>query len=78
MDFPDGSVVRNPPAGAGHARNAGSLPGLGRSPGVGNGNLLQYSCLDNPMDRGASCATVHGVAMAKPIQYCKVINLQLK
>ena len=39
-----------------------SIPGLGRSPGEGNGNLLQYSCLDNPMDRGAWWATVHGVA----------------
>ena len=39
-----------------------SIPGLGRSPGEGNGNLLQYSCLENPMDRGAWWATVHGVA----------------
>jgi len=39
----------------------GSIPGLGRSPGEGNGNPLQYSCLGNPMDRGASQATVHGV-----------------
>ena len=40
----------------------GSIPGLGRSPGEGNGNPLQYSCLENPMDRGAWQATVHGVA----------------
>ena len=40
----------------------GSIPGLGRSPGVRNGNSLQYSCLGNPMDRGASGATIHGVA----------------
>ena len=45
-------VVKNPPAGAGDVRNLGSNPGMGRSPGVGNGNPLQYSCLENPMDRG--------------------------
>ena len=52
MGFPGGSVVKNPPANAGDARDAGSIPGSERSPGVGNGNLLQYSCLENPMDRG--------------------------
>ena len=46
----------------GDTRDAGSIPGLGRSPGVGNGDPLQYSCLENPMDRGAWRATVHGVA----------------
>ena len=46
-------VVKNPPANAGNTREVGSIPGLGRSPGGGNGNLLQYSCLKNPMDRGA-------------------------
>ena len=46
-------VVENPPANAGGIRDAGSIPGLGRSPGGGNGNPLQYSCLENPMDRGA-------------------------
>ena len=50
MGFPGVSVVKNPPANAG---DAGSIPGLGRSPGEGNGNLLQYSCLGNRMDRGA-------------------------
>ena len=45
-----------------NAGDAGSIPGLGRSPGVGNGNPLQYSCLENPMDRGAWQATVHGVS----------------
>ena len=43
------------------ARDSCSIPGLGRSPGEGNGNLLQYSCLENPLDRGASGATVHGL-----------------
>jgi len=54
-------VVKNLPASAAAARDAGSIPGLGRSPGVGNGNLLQYSCLKNAMDRGAWWAAVHGV-----------------
>ena len=54
-------VVKNPPANAGDRRDVGSLPGSGRSPGGGHGNLLQYSCLGNPMDRGAWQATVHGV-----------------
>ena len=45
-----------------NAGDLGSIPGLGRSPGGGHGNLLQYSCLENPMDRGAWWATVHGVA----------------
>ena len=56
--FPGGSVVKNPPANAG---DVGSIPGLGRSPGDGNGNPLQYSCLGNPVDRGEWQATVHGV-----------------
>ena len=46
---------------AGNARDMGSIPGLGRSPAAGYGNPLQYSCLENPMDRGAWQATVHGV-----------------
>ena len=56
--FPGGSVVKNPPA---NARDLGSIPGLGRSSGEGNGNSLQYSCLGNPMNRGAWQATVYGV-----------------
>ena len=52
-------MVKNLPVNAGNARDMGSIPGLGRSPGVGNGNPLQYSCLENPMDRGAWWATVH-------------------
>ena len=52
-------MVKNPPASAG---DAGSIPGSGRSPGEGNGNPLQYSCLGNSMDRGAWPATVHEVA----------------
>ena len=55
-------VVKNPPANAGDTGDAGSIPGLGRSLGEGNGNPLQYSCLENPMDRGAWQVTVHRVA----------------
>ena len=54
-------VVKNPPASAGDVRGAGLIPGSGRSPGGENGNPLQYSCLENPMDRGAWRATVHGI-----------------
>ena len=55
-------VVKNPPANAGDVRDASSIPGLGRSSGEGNGHLLQYSCLENPIDRGAWGATVHRIA----------------
>ena len=55
-------VIKNLPASAGDVKDTGSIPGSGRSPGEGNGNPLQYSCLGNPMDRGACWATVHGVA----------------
>ena len=60
--FPGGSVVKNLPAMAG---DTGLIPGLGRSPGEGNGNPLQYSCLENPMGRGAWRATVHRVAKGR-------------
>ena len=59
MGFPGGSMVKNPPANTG---DADSIPGSGRFPGEGNGNPLQYSCLKNPMERGAWWTTVHGVA----------------
>ena len=58
MGFPGGSVVKNP---LGNVGDMDSIPGSGRSPGEENGNLLQYSCLGNPMDRGAWQAIVHGV-----------------
>ena len=60
--FPGGSVVKNPPANAG---DMGSNSGSGRSPGEGNGNSLQYSCLENPMDRRAWHAAVHGVGKSQ-------------
>ena len=59
---PGGSEVK---ASASNAGDLGSIPGSGRSPGEGNGNPLQYSCLENPMDRGAWWATVHGVAKSQ-------------
>ena len=60
--FPSGSAVKNLPANAGDAGDTGSIVGLGRYPGVGNGNPLQYSCLENSVDRGAWRAAVQGVA----------------
>ena len=59
--FLGGTVVKNLPANAGNSRNVDLIPGSGRSAGEGNGNLLQYSCLENPIDRRAWRATVHGV-----------------
>ena len=64
-DFPGGTMVMNLLANAGDARDAGLIPGWGRSPGVGNRNPLQYSCLENSMDRGAWQATVHGVTKSQ-------------
>ena len=57
-----GAVVNNPPVNAG---DTGSIPGLGGYPGGGNGNSLQYSCLENPMDRGTRQATIHGVTKSQ-------------
>ena len=61
-DFPGGSDSKESACNAG---GQGSIPGLGRSPGGGHGNPLQYSCLENPMDRGAWRATVHGVTKSR-------------
>ena len=58
MGFPGGSVINNPPANAGDIKDVGRISGSGKYPEEGNGNLLQYSCLRNPMDRGAWWATV--------------------
>ena len=62
MGFPDGPVAKNLPA---KARDAGWIPRLERSPGEENGNLLQYSCLKNPIDRGAWRAIVHKAAQSR-------------
>ena len=64
--FPGGSVVKNLPANAGEV---GSVPGLGRSPGEGNGNPLKYSCLENPMDRGAWRVIVREVAKGSDMTF---------
>ena len=68
ISFPSGTVVKNPSAKAGDAGDSGdmgSIPGSGRSPGGGNGKPFQYSHLENPMDKGAWQATVHGVAKGR-------------
>ena len=67
MSFPGDSVVKNLPASAGDAGDSGLIPGSGRSPREGNGYPLQCSCLENPMDRGAWWATVHGVAKSQTL-----------
>ena len=61
IQFPGGAIVKKLPANAGDARDIALILGSGRSPGVGNGNLLPYSCLENSMDRGDWQATIHGV-----------------
>ena len=61
IGFPGSTVIKNLPANAGDARDPSSIPELGRSPGERNGNLFQYSCLENSMNRRAWQATVHGV-----------------
>ena len=76
MGFLGGTVVKNLPANAEDARDMGSIPGLGRSPGEGNDGPLQYSCLENPTDRGAWWATVHGVT--KRIRHNWVTKQQFK
>ena len=63
MGFPGGSAY--------NAGDRGSIPGLGRSPGEGNGHPLQYSCLENPMDRGTQWTTVHGVAKSQLITHTR-------
>ena len=64
-DFQVALVIKNLPANAGDVRDLGFIPGLGRSPGEGNGNPLQYSCLENPTDRGTWWATVQKVAKSR-------------
>ena len=62
--FPGSAVVKNLPANAGGARDMGWIPGLGRSLGVGNGNPLQYSCLENPMDR-ETCQVIQSIGLQR-------------
>ena len=65
MGFSGGPVLKNLPADAGDTGDVSLIPGSGRSSGLGNGNPLQYSCLENSMDRGAWKATVHGVTKSQ-------------
>ena len=65
MGFPGGSMVKNPPANAGATGDVGSIAGSGKSPGGGNGNPLQYCCLENPLDRGAWRTTVHSITKSQ-------------
>ena len=71
--FPGGAVVKNLPANSGDAGDMGLISRLGKSPGGGHGNPLEYSCLENPIDRGAWRATVHGVAKSQT-QNTTIIN----
>ena len=72
--FPGGSAVKNPPANAKATGDMGSIPGLGISPGGGNGNPLRYSCRDNPMDRGASWAIVLGVTELDTTEHAHIMH----
>ena len=65
--FPGGLVVKNPPASAGDARDAGLIPWSKGSPGAGNGNPLQYSCSENPTDKGAWQAIVHVYSLVRNV-----------
>ena len=67
MGFLGGTIIKNPPSSVGDARHMSLIPGSGRSPGVGNGNVLQYSCLENPRDREAWWAAVLGVAKSQTL-----------
>ena len=71
-------VVKNPPASAGDVRDTGSIPGSGRAPGGGNGYPFQYSCLENPMDRGARWVPGHGLAKSRTrLKQLSIHSIQL-
>ena len=67
-------MVKNPPANAGDIRDSGSIPGWGRSPGEGNDHPLQYSCLENPMDRGAWRAAVPGITKSEKTEQLSTLE----
>ena len=71
VGFTGGTVIKNLPVNAGDTRDMGSIPGSERSPGVGNGNPLQYSCLENPMDKGDWQATVHRVSESNVTKHAR-------
>ena len=71
-------VVKNPPADTGDIRDMVLIPGLQRSPGEGNGNPLEYSCLENPTDRGAWWATVHRVAKSRDLRNLACMDEKLR
>ena len=73
-DFPGGSDSK---ASVYNAGDLGSIPGLGRSPGEGNGNPFQYSCLENPMDRGSWQATVHGVSESDTTEWLHFLSMEI-
>ena len=72
--FPGGAVVQNPNAREGDARDRSLIPGSRKSPGEENDNPLQYSCLENPMDRGAWRATVYGVAESNTSEHARWVT----
>ena len=76
--LPAGAVAKNLPANAEDTRDMGSIPRSRRFPGGGNGNLLLYSCLENPMDRGAWQATVHGVTKSERTEHTHLLGLILQ
>ena len=71
-------MVKNPPANTGDARDKGSVPGWERPPGVGNGKLFQYPCLENSIDRGAWRATVHGIAESNMTEHTHAYSHRLQ
>ena len=71
VGFTGGTVIKNLPVNAGDTRDMGSIPGSERSPGVGNGNPLQYSCLENSMDKGDWQATVHRVSESNVTKHAR-------
>ena len=77
MGFRSGSVVKECACIAGDAGNMGSIPEWGRSPGEGNGNPFQFSCLENPMDRGVCQAMVHGIAESDTTEHAHMHASQL-
>ena len=79
LGFPDGSAGEESSCNSGDTRDAGSIPGLGRFPGEENGNPLQFSCLENSMDRGAWWATVHGVAKSQTERFhFQCVNIKIR